>query len=609
MNTKRMQAWSLAVGMLLAVAAPVWALDLPGYEMDAPPLPAGGFGSASVVAIADTTVSPPEQAPGGFVDVTVHLTVQEGHGLDTGALKLEIPSWGGQWEVVGALSILDADGEPVDMTKEYQFGRVALRRRLKLAESLVPGTPLEPAFSIPGFVACIMADGVCLAPSSLGGKLRMTVGSGAAIAVPAPKVVAAASDDDTFAGKGMFGALALAFLLGFGLLLTPCVYPLVPVTIALTGATAGRSKLSGLVHSFVYVTGICLTYSLAGLIAAFSGSSFDVLQHPAVSVVLAVVFVAMAAAMFDLFTVQVTSQRLGRLQAKLRGKGGLLGLFAVGVLSGVGVTACIAPVLVAGVVHVAARGQALYGFLFFFVMSWGFGLPLVLLGTFSGLLGSMPKPGEWMNTVKHFMGLALLAAALFYLGKSRVLGDFAFSAVVGGFLLVSAVFVGAFDSLSSDATRGVRARKAFGLLLLAAAVWSFVGLLPIGVAGTASAPAAQIDWRIVEPGQEAGLDAGGRPVLLDYWGEDCASCKKMLRTTFVDAQVVAESRRFVFAKIDMTEPARRGQGSTEWKAMLREHKTIGLPLIVLQDSSGNVVKRFKGYVGAEEMLAELRKVQ
>jgi len=594
-----MRMWLLMMGMLVALAGPLRALEQPGY--------------GDLVVLADTEVSPSEQGPGGVVTVTVFLKVEEDYGLDTGALRFAFTGVAADWEVEGGLEILNDKGEPADMTADYQVALVGLRQRLKLPDSLVAGEKIEIEFKA-DFAACNMVTYMCLPSSSLSGKLSLPVGAGE-IAVepdPVPEPVQnqgrADSEEDAFAGKSMVGALALAFLLGLGLLLTPCIYPLIPVTMALTGATASKSKLAGLVHSFVYVLGICLTYSIAGVTAALSGGAFQSrLQGPTVAIILAIVFVAMAAAMFDIFTVQIASQRLSRMQAKLRGKGGLLGLFAIGVLSGVGVTACIAPVLVAGIAYVTQRGDALYGFLFFFAMSWGFGLPLVLLGTFSGLLGSIPKPGEWMNTVKHFMGLALLAAALFYLGNSHVLSAFAFSATVCGFLLVSAVFVGAFDSLSSGSTRGARVKKAFGLLLLAAAVWSFIGLLPVRAGGNV-APAATVDWRIVEPGQEDALDAGGRPVLLDYWGEDCAYCLEMLDTTFVAPQVVAESRRFVFAKIDMTKEVRSG-GSKKWREVADRHKAPGMPLVVLKDSSGEVVKVWRGFVNAEDMLEELRKVQ
>ncbi len=289
-------------------------------------------------------------------------------------------------------------------------------------------------------------------------------------AAPAP-AAAPQEDAGAFEGKGLLGAVLVAF--GWGILLsfTPCVYPLIPITVSLVGATSGRGRLDGFVRSMVYVFGISVTYSVAGVAASAAGSQFGAwLQQPAVYLVLAGLFVLLAGAMLDAYSIDFSSQRLQRLQVRLQGKGGLLGIWVIGVLSGAAATACIAPVIAGGLVYVAQRGSLLVGFLIFFAMAWGLGTPLVVLGTFTGLAQSLPKSGEWLNTVKRAFGLALLGVALYYVGKSRLVPEHYFRLSEAAFLLVAGVFVGAFDLLTARSGWWQRTRKAVGLLLVARAV-------------------------------------------------------------------------------------------------------------------------------------------
>jgi thiol:disulfide interchange protein len=242
----------------------------------------------------------------------------------------------------------------------------------------------------------------------------------------------------------------------------------------------------------------------------------------------------------------------------------------------------------------------------FFAMAWGFGLPLVALGTFTGLAKAAPRPGEWMNVVKHLLGLALLGVALYYVGKSGVLPDQVFRLVLVAFLLGAGVFVGAFDRLSLEDGWYPRARKTLGLLLVGAAVVFFaepyLARVPAG-----PAMREEVDWVELEPGAEVQYVAeANMPVLVDYWTEDCAACKKMMRTTFVDAAVVAESERFVFAKVDMTDVDADSEVGRQFRAT---YEAAGYPVVGLYDSEGRLVEVLTGYVGPEEMVRVLKTVE
>jgi thiol:disulfide interchange protein DsbD len=411
-----------------------------------------------------------------------------------------------------------------------------------------------------------------------------------------------------FAGRGLLGAVLLAFIGGLGLTLTPCVYPLIPVTVSLIGATATGRKLDAFVRAVVYVFGIAVTYSVVGVVAAATGGVFGAwLQHPSVYLLLAALFVLLAGAMFDLYRINVTSQRLQRLQAGLRGRWGLVGIWVIGLLSGAAATACIAPVIIGVIGYVVQSRNTLLGWLIFFAMAWGMGAPLVVLGTFAGLLRSLPKSGQWMVTVKQVFGFALVAVAVYFVGKSRIMPQAWFRGLVGAFLLASAVFVGGFDALTLESGWWARARKAAGLLLIAGAVWAFVSaavpaVLPTA-APTEAGQGAGVQWVGSEPEAAVRAQAEGKPLLLFFSADWCGPCHRMLRTTFVDPQVVAELRRLVCARVDVTN------WSDEAVTQVRQkYGVYGAPTVVLAGTNGSIESR-AGYLDAGDLLPLLRSVR
>src|SRR5919198_3850202 len=211
--------------------------------------------------------------------------------------------------------------------------------------------------------------------------------------------------------QGSLVAFAIAFAGGVLTSLTPCVYPLIPITVSIFGAKTSRSRAQAMALSGLYVLGIATTYSVLGASAALTGKAFGtVMQNPWVLALVAVVFLAMAASMFGAFELQLPAS----LQAKLSGVGGAgyAGALAMGLVAGLIAAPCTGPVLAAALAYVATQGSVAYGVAIMFAYALGIGLLFFVIGAFSV---SLPKSGPWMETVKSLFGVALLAMALVYL--------------------------------------------------------------------------------------------------------------------------------------------------------------------------------------------------
>src|SRR5512139_695697 len=207
--------------------------------------------------------------------------------------------------------------------------------------------------------------------------------------------------------QGSVLAFAVAFVGGVATSLTPCVYPLIPITVSIFGARKAGSRRDAVALSALYVLGIAAMYSALGVGAALTGRAFgSVMQNPWVIGLVALVLAAMAASMFGAFELRLPSS----WQARLSGVGGAgrAGAFAMGLVSGIVAAPCTGPVLAAALAFVAAQGSVAFGFGIMFVYALGMGLLFFLIGAFSI---SLPKSGPWMDTVKSVFGVALLAAA------------------------------------------------------------------------------------------------------------------------------------------------------------------------------------------------------
>lgn len=457
-----------------------------------------------------------------------------------------------------------------------------------------------PAPGISGSVdyqAC--NDHQCLAPTSV--KFRAEAGPAAASAAAAPVITggavplsearrlegstaaAGASEDfgDLLKRRGMAGVLLLLFGWGLALNLTPCVYPVIPLTVSFFGGQShGQSRRTFLLAG-AYVLGMATMYSALGVAAALSGRLFGAaLQSPWVLGGVALVLVGLALSMFGLYDIQMPTA----LMQKAGARRGVAGAYAMGLLVGVVAAPCVGPVVLGLLAFVAATQDAFLGFLFFFVLSLGLGLPFLFLAAFSGRLATLPRAGAWMEGVKKIFGWVLLAMAAYFL-RTAIPG------AAGRWFLPAVLAVGALALLFVHGALRLGVRAAVAAIFVAAGLF----FAPIGRAAV-EGPA----WAAYDP---ARIAAAQRPAVVDFSASWCLPCIELDKKTFSDPRVREALERRGLYKADMTKAA-----AAETVALADKFAILGVPTVIFLDASGQERKDLR-LVGFEDPDAFLKRLE
>ncbi|MDD4980736.1 MAG: cytochrome c biogenesis protein CcdA [Candidatus Omnitrophica bacterium] len=204
-----------------------------------------------------------------------------------------------------------------------------------------------------------------------------------------------------------------AFLGGLGLSFSPCVYPLVPVTLGFIGVEAGSSRLRGFIFSLVYVSGIAVTYSILGLVASLSAGLFGrISTHPVSFLIIGNACIISGLSFFDVIHINFSGIRL---QHKIKMTGGILSVFLLGLTSGLVISPCTAPALGTILLYVATRQNIFYGASLLFVFAYGMGFLLILTGTFSSIFMNLSKSHAWLKVVKKLSGFIMLGIGEYFL--------------------------------------------------------------------------------------------------------------------------------------------------------------------------------------------------
>jgi thiol:disulfide interchange protein DsbD len=395
--------------------------------------------------------------------------------------------------------------------------------------------------------------------------------------------------------------LVMASFFGAGLLLsfTPCVLPMVPI---LSGIIVGQGRRVTRKVAFLltlsYVAGMAVTYALAGVGAGLSGTLLsNALQNPWVLGAFAALFVGLSLSMFGLYELQLPAAFQSRLAdtSNKVGGGTLWGVFTMGVLSALIVGPCVAAPLAGALLYINQTRDAFLGGTALFALALGMGVPLLAVGLSAGTL--LPKAGAWMQTIKSLFGVMLLGLAIWII--SPVLPSTVHMLLWASLLIVSAMYLHAIDPLPHNASGLHRLWKGIGVIALLIGVALLAGALSGGrdilqpLAGLRAGAATlevgsqrkfervrslvELDRRVAE--------AGGKPVMLDFYADWCVSCKEMERFTFGDPQVQARMGRMLLLQADVTA------NTDEDQELLRRFGLFGPPGILFFGRDGREVER------------------
>src|SRR5271166_4497596 len=439
----------------------------------------------------------------------------------------------------------------------------------------------------------------CLRPASVSTTVALAAPGAAAgvvegIGISGAKGGGPAGGDDSggalariFASHGWWVGFLAVFLGGLALNLTPCVYPLIGVTIAYFGNQGGGHRRV-MYLAMVFVLGIALMFSSVGVAVAMSGGLFGAaMQNPFVLVALSMVLLTLAASSFGLFALQPPQWMLQRAGAAHPGYAGAL---LMGLGMGVVAAPCIGPIVLGLLLMVERSGSALFGFALFFTLALGLGVPYIGLAMAAGHIRRLPRSGEWLAWVEHLFGFVLVGLALYFLDP--VVPNNLMTRILPYYAAGAGIYLGFVSREGRSWRPFLMLRSALGIVAVVALAFL---LYP------RKAP-EKLRFEPFNSDLLASATEARKPVLIDFSADWCIPCREMEHSTFVDPSVVSEASRFVRMKANLTAQDQKTEELTS------KFEIQGVPTTMLIDSAGKVAQRKVGYIGPQEMLADLRQV-
>jgi len=413
---------------------------------------------------------------------------------------------------------------------------------------------------------------------------------------------------DQLANQSLITNLLIFFVVGVGLAFTPCVFPMFPILSSLIAGQQNLSTKKAFALSFVYIQGMAVTYAALGLVvAALGGQVQGYLQHPFVLISFSLLFVLLAMSMFGWYEIKLPSSMMSKLtQVSNNQKGGnYVGVFLMGVLSGLIASPCTTAPLSAALLFVAQSGDYLVGGLTLYVLSLGMGLPLLLLGTSGGKL--LPKAGGWMEQVKTLFGFIMLVVPLILL--ERIVDADIILLMAGLLALATALYLHYWQS--AQAQSKLKTVLWFSAILLALTgftltknyIWPQQNQTTHFNTQTNEfkkvADLAELKEAVAQASDE------GRMVMVDLYADWCVACKEFEHYTFPDAKVQSEFNHFQLIQVDLTS----SDNSTI--ELMEEYTVFGLPSILFFNTQGEELstQRVTGFLNADDFATHLAAVR
>lgn len=400
-------------------------------------------------------------------------------------------------------------------------------------------------------------------------------------------------NEDSLVGQleksGLILTLLIVFLGGLALNLTPCVYPLIPITIGYFGGQS-EGKTSKLFYmGLLYVLGMALTYSVVGVITALSGAVFGtLLQNPLVILFIVMIFIILSLSMFGVYEFKLPDSWVMKAGGA---KSGYYGAFFMGLTMGIVAAPCIGPFVIGLVTYVAAKGDPFYGFLLFFFLAIGLGLPYLFLALFSGKIKNLPRAGFWMDGIKHIFGFILLGMAIYFL--EPLLPKSISNYVLPIFMLISGIILLFIDKEANKIFSFKLFKIIFSVLLVVASAYM---LWPTET--------NEPDWQIYSNDKYQTALANKNKILIDFYADWCIPCKELDALTFSNPKVIEKLKEFKNFKVDMTKTL-----SEETEIVRKKFNIQGMPTLLIYDTNGKEINRITGFLNADDFIKLIEEVK
>lgn len=412
--------------------------------------------------------------------------------------------------------------------------------------------------------------------------------------------------------KSLLLVFFLAFLGGILTSFTPCVYPMIPATVAIFGAKEVRSKVMACSLAATYIMGVALSYASLGVMAAAIGTVFGaMMENPWLISIVATFYVVLALSMLDVFTFYLPSSWVSA--ASRVNRKGYLGAFLMGLVSSIVFAPCGEPILLGILTWVAKTQSFFLGFWLLFVYAWGIGVLFFVIATFSSSIQYLPKAGAWMVAVKDFFGLLLFGLAIYWL--QFVLSPGWLWGLTTAYFLGVATFVHTRNHGLEGWSRAVLSFVTLAAILVGSIpLQKFAihhGWLPgsLGnqvVSATKESTASTsvndgIQWLKDAPLTDlARAQSLGKPVIVDYRTNVCPKCDEIEHKVFSHPEVQEALAGFVTIQVNLSDLAR----NPEIRELQNRQGVYAVPVIEFYDSNGKYLehKRIANVLTAEEFL-------
>jgi len=496
----------------------------------------------------------------------------------------------------GNLVSLSFADQPIDVYEGTTtiFASLKISHNLNLGIDTLKGTVIVQACN----------NQICLAPSTIDLIIPIQIiGTGEAVTLlnqdlfakykPLEAVHTETKNDIAamFEAKGSLLTFFALFLIGLALNLTPCVYPMLSVTVSLFGSQAETKFPRVFFKALLYVIGIATMYSVLGVMAALGGGLFGSwLQSPWVLGSIAVLLFGLALSSFGLYQIQMPFW----LTSKLGGTSGsgFIAIYLSGLVVGIFAAPCVGPPVIALLTFVATKRSVSFGFWTFFTLALGLGFPYLILATFSGLLKKIPRSGSWLVWVEHIFGVILVGAALFYLSLA-VTPKLAIY-VVPMTLVAGGIYLSFIDKSGKDKPALKRIQWMFGIFAFAAGLLFANNLRNNGMT-----------WETYSDADLLKAKESGTPMIIDFYADWCIPCLELDRNTWTDEEVIHTTKDFKKIKVDMTH-----FDSPESEALRKKFNISGVPTVIFIRADGTEASesRIIGFITPKEFLIKLKQL-